>query len=99
MNNIAVCKVQERGYITIPQVVRKKLGVKRGESIAFILKEDGEIAVEKVAAGKKDLDSVMNLLDDMSASLKAKGVSFDDLMQTGREERKKLFAEMYPDLV
>lgn len=98
MNNVATCKVQDRGYITVPLAVREKLKLKRGETLAFIMRESGKIEVEKVAAGAKDIESVIGALEEMEKSLKAKGITLDELMQTGREERRKMFAEMYPDL-
>lgn len=54
--------------------------------------DNGAVEAQKV-------EDMLSLLEDMEKSLKASGVTFDELMKAGREERKKMFAELYPDLV
>lgn len=61
--------------------------------------DNGMVEAQKISANKQDFEDTLSLLEDMEVSLKASGVTFDELMKIGREERKKMFAELYPDLL
>jgi AbrB family looped-hinge helix DNA binding protein len=41
-----LAKVTTRGQITIPLAIRKKLGVKDGDKVVFLEREDGRIVIE-----------------------------------------------------
>lgn len=95
---MAVSKIQERGNTTIPQTVRDYLGLERGASIIYTIKDDGKVEIEKVKPQtKEDAAKAVALFEQIEKTLKAKGVTFEELMQTGKKERKKLFADMYPE--
>lgn len=94
----AISKIQGRGNTTIPQSVRDYLGLERGASIIYTFKEDGKVEIEKVQPQvKADAERAIQMFEQIEKSLKTQGVTFEELMRTGRKERKKLFAEMYPD--
>ena len=45
---IAVVKVYGRGRVQIPAEVRKELGIKDDDKVAFVYAEDGGIIIKKV---------------------------------------------------
>lgn len=91
----ATSKIQERGNTTIPQSVRDYLKLDKGASIVYTFKPNGKVEIEKVTAQQqKQIDDIFDALDNINDALKAQGVTFEQLMQTGKEERKKLFNEL-----
>lgn len=80
--------VQEKGQVTIPAEIRRKLGLKKGDLVAFVETENGVlISPREVVA----LDALRRL----GESLKAKGITLEELMESGREIRGELLEEMY----
>lgn len=70
--------IQENGQITLPMEGRKKYNLKKGDVIVFKETDEGFIISPKEAL-------LMNLLDEIGESLKAKGISLDELIESGRE--------------
>lgn len=80
--------VQERGQVTIPSEIRRKLGLKKGDLVAFVETEEGVlISPREVVA--------MKALDKLGALLREKGISLEELMDSGREIRGELVKELY----
>jgi antitoxin PrlF len=88
MRAMKLSMVQEKGQVTIPASIRRKLGVKKGDLVAFIETEDGVLISPREAVAVK-------ALEEIGAALKAKGLSLDDLMEKGRDIRGKLLEEEY----
>jgi len=88
MSAMKMSVVQEKGQVTIPAELRKKLGLKKGDLVAFIETDDGVLISprELVAA---------TALEQIGAALKEKGITLEDLMESGREIRGELVREMY----
>ena len=81
-------RVQKKGQVTIPAEMRDKLGLKEGDLVAFIETDDGIlISPQEVLA--------MRALDRIGAALKEQGISLDELIESGREERSKIIKEKY----
>lgn len=81
-------RVQEKGQVTLPSDLRRKLGLKKGDLVAVSETSDGIlIAPQQVIASKA--------LDEIGAILKEEGYSLEDLIESGREERAKLIREQY----
>lgn len=81
-------RVQKKGQVTIPAEMRDRLGLKEGDLVAFTETPDGIlISPQEVLA--------MRALDRIGAVLKEQGISLDELMESGREERGKIIAEKY----
>lgn len=79
-------RVQEKGQVTIPIEIRKKLNLKKGDLVAFIETENGVVLVPAeviVSAG----------LEEIGRTLKKKGLSLTKLIERGREIRGDLIAE------
>lgn len=88
MSAANVSVIQEKGQVTIPAGIRRKLGLKKGDLIAFRETEDGiMISRQEVVA--------LDLLKEIGDSLRAKGITLDDLLEDGRTLRGELLKEMY----
>ena len=80
--------VQEKGQVTIPVEIRRKLGLKKGDLVAFVETEQGVlISPQEIIA--------MDALDRIGEALKEKGLTLEELMESGREVRGKLLEEEY----
>lgn len=87
MLNQAV-RVQEKGQVTIPQELRKKLNLKKGDLVTFVETSSGILIlpVELV---------VSQTLDRMGNELKGRGLELDALIERGRELRSEIIREQY----
>ncbi len=81
-------RVQEKGQVTLPADVRRKLGLKKGDLVSVAETEDGIlITPQEVMANK--------LLDQIGDALREKGLTLDELIESGREIRGKIVQEKY----
>jgi AbrB family looped-hinge helix DNA binding protein len=80
--------VQEKGQVTIPVEIRRKLGLKKGDRVAFIETEDGVLISPREVV-------VMHALDQIGAMLREKGITLEELMESGREIRGQIVKEKY----
>jgi AbrB family looped-hinge helix DNA binding protein len=81
-------RVQEKGQVTLPQAVRKKLNLKKGDLVTFVETSEG-IVIKPAAVVANEA------LDELAQALEAKGVTLDDLLERGREIRGQLAREKY----
>jgi antitoxin PrlF len=80
--------VQEKGQVTIPVEIRRRLGLKKGDLVAFVETEQGVlISPQEIIA--------MDALDQIGEVLKEKGLTLEELMESGREIRGKLLEKEY----
>ena len=80
--------VQEKGQITIPAEIRRKLGLKKGDRVAFVETKRGVlISPQEVIA--------MEALDKLGEMLKEKGITLEELIESGREIRGEIVKEKY----
>jgi antitoxin PrlF len=83
--------IQEKGQVTIPTDIRKRLGLKKGDRVSFIETEQGVlISPQEVVA--------IDALDKIGKILKENGLSLEDMMERGRETRGNIIAKKYPRL-
>jgi AbrB family looped-hinge helix DNA binding protein len=81
-------RVQEKGQVTIPTKLRRKLNIKKGDTVMMIETKDGLLI--------KPAEIVLSeTLDEMGKVLKADGITLEEWMERGREIREKLTEEMY----
>jgi len=80
--------VQEKGQVTIPAEIRRKLGVKKGDLVAFIETECGVLISPREVV-------TMEALDRIGKALKERGISLEELIESGREIRGQLLEEKY----
>jgi antitoxin PrlF len=88
MNDRKLVRMQEKGQVTIPQEIRKKLGLKRGDLVAVMETPDGVFITPQQVLATKALDRIGDIL-------KEQGLSVDDLIASGREIRGDLLQETY----
>ena len=80
--------VQEKGQVTIPSEIRKKLGLKKGDLVAFVETEQGVlISPQEVIAAEA--------LDQIGQILREKGLTLEELIESGREIRGMLVEVEY----
>ncbi len=80
--------IQERGQITLPAELRRKYGLKKGDVISFEDTADGILINPREAL-------VMRLLDDIGSELTKRGVTLEDLVESGRALRDDLLKDLY----
>lgn len=81
-------RVQEKGQVTIPTKLRKKLNLKKGDTVMVIETKDGLLI--------KPAEVVLTeALDEMGKALKSDGISLEEWVERGREIREKLLEETY----
>lgn len=78
--------VQEKGQITIPMEIRQRWGLKKGDLVAFTETEHGVmINPQEVVA--------MNALDRIGQILQKRGISLEELIESGRDIRGEILQE------
>jgi antitoxin PrlF len=88
MNDRKLVRIQEKGQVTIPTEIRKKLGLKRGDVVAVVETPEGVFITPQQVVATKALDSIGDIL-------KEKGLTLDELIGSGRELRTDLLQETY----
>ena len=81
-------RVQEKGQVTLPTEVRKRLGLKKGDLVAVIETPEGVLITPQQVVAAKALDRI-------GAVLQEQGLTLEDLMDSGREERAAILKERY----
>ncbi len=88
MNDRKLVRMQEKGQVTIPTEIRKKLGLKRGDLVAVMETPGGVFITPQQVLATKALDSIGNIL-------KGKGLSVEELIASGHDIRTDLLQETY----
>jgi AbrB family looped-hinge helix DNA binding protein len=88
MNDRKLVRVQEKGQVTIPREIRKKLGLKRGDLVAVVETPEGVFITPQQVVATKAFDSIGNIL-------KEQGLSLEELIASGRDIRSDLLQEAY----
>jgi antitoxin PrlF len=81
-------RVQEKGQVTIPLEIRRRLGLKKGDLVTFVETDKG-ILIQPAEV------IVSAALEMIGESLKAKEVTLDELIERGRTIRVELIKEEY----
>jgi AbrB family looped-hinge helix DNA binding protein len=81
-------RVQEHGQVTLPTVFRRKLGLKKGDLVAVTETDDGLLITPQELIASSALQRVGHALRDS-------GLSLDELIESGRDERAALIREAY----
>jgi len=83
-----LARVQEKGQVTIPSQIRKKLKLKKGDLVVFEETETG-IMIKPAEV------LVSDALTEIGKALQAKGITLDEIMDRGRNIRGSLIADKY----
>jgi AbrB family looped-hinge helix DNA binding protein len=81
-------RIQEKGQVTLPASIRARLGLKKGDLVAIVETPDGVLIKpqELIAA---------DALRRIGEALREQGLSLEELITSGREERDDLLKELY----
>ena len=88
MQDRKLVRMQEKGQVTIPTDIRKKLGLRRGDLVAVMETPDGVFITPQQVVATKALDSIGDIL-------KEKGLSLEEVIASGRELRTDILQETY----
>ena len=80
--------IQENGQVTLPIEFRRRYNLHKGDAVVFRETEEGLLISPKEAL-------VMKLLDEIDEGLKAKGITLDELISSGRQIREEIYNEKY----
>ncbi len=80
--------VQAKGQVTIPLEIRKKLNLKQGDRVVFIETSKGVVLQPAEIV-------VSAALGEIGKELKKKGISLEQLIESGRDIRGELIEEEY----
>ena len=83
-----VVRVQEKGQVTIPLEIRKKLNLKKGDLVTFVETESGVVI-------KPAEVIVTEALDEIGLALKERGISLEEMIARGSEIRDEMIEEEY----
>lgn len=84
----SLVRVQEKGQVTLPASIRRKLGLKKGDVVAVVETDEGVlITPQEVIA--------MRALDRIGVALKKRGLKLEELMESGRAERGRIIEEAH----
>lgn len=81
-------RIQEKGQVTLPADVRKRLGLKKGDLVAVVETPDGVLITPQEVVATKALDRIGD-------ALREQGVSLDELIESGRNIRGDLIRQQY----
>lgn len=79
-------RVQEKGQVTLPADLRRKLGIKKGDLVS-VEESDGKLLItpQEVIASQA--------LDEIGDVLRHHGLTLEDLIESGRSERERILRE------
>ena len=86
--DVKLVRVQEKGQVTLPAAVRRRLGLKKGDLVAVEETSEGVLITPQAVLALK-------ALDEIGAILRENGVTLDDWMESGRAIREELVREQY----
>jgi AbrB family looped-hinge helix DNA binding protein len=80
--------VQGKGQVTIPREIRKKLGLKKGDYVAFAETDRGVLIAPREVVAQDALERIGEILRE-------NGVTLEELMERGHDIRGELLKEQY----
>jgi AbrB family looped-hinge helix DNA binding protein len=81
-------RIQEKGQVTLPAAVRKRLGLKKGDLVSVVGTPDGVLITPQEVLASKALDQI-------GVILREQGISLEELIEAGRDSRDELVREQY----
>jgi AbrB family looped-hinge helix DNA binding protein len=76
-------RVQEKGQVTLPAEVRRKLGLKKGDLVAISETPEGVLITPSELITRREIA-------DLDELLKEQGITFEELIEAGRELRGEM---------
>jgi AbrB family looped-hinge helix DNA binding protein len=81
-------RIQEKGQVTIPTRIRRKLNLRKGDMVMFV-ETDAGVLIKPAEL------IVSEALDKIGEALKADGITLEKWNKRSRDIRKQLLEEMY----
>jgi AbrB family looped-hinge helix DNA binding protein len=81
-------RLQEKGQVTLPADIRKRLGLKKGDLVAVEGTPEGVIITPQGVLA-------LEALEEIGKALKEQGLTLEEMIESGREERDELLRELY----
>lgn len=81
-------RIQEKGQVTLPAAIRERLGLKKGDLVSIVETPQGVLIKPQELVAT---DALQRIGD----ALREQGLSLDELMESGRDERDQLLTEFY----
>src|ERR1035437_415209 len=81
-------RVQQKGQITLPVEARRRLGIKQGDLVSVTETADGILITPSELITRREIAA----LDE---ALKESGITFEELIESGREIRDQLIKERH----
>ena len=81
-------RIQEKGQVTLPAAVRKRLGLKKGDLVAVVGTPEGVLITRQEVVASTALDQIGTILREQ-------GISLEELIEAGRDGRDELVREQY----
>ena len=81
-------RVQEKGQVTLPIEVRRRLGLKKGDLVAITSTPEGVLITPQELIATRALDRIGEILREQ-------GLTLEELIESGREEREPLIETLY----
>jgi AbrB family looped-hinge helix DNA binding protein len=85
---LRLVRVQEKGQVTLPADVRRRLGLEKGDLVAIIETPEGVLITPQEVVATKALDRIGEVLREQ-------GLSLEELIESGRSERDELLRTQY----
>lgn len=84
-------RIQEKGQVTLPADIRKRLGLNKGDYVAIEETPEGVLITSRAIAAIRALDAI-------GQELKEQGLTLEDMIESGKEIREELYREWYGHL-
>jgi bifunctional DNA-binding transcriptional regulator/antitoxin component of YhaV-PrlF toxin-antitoxin module len=88
-SRIVTTRVQDRGYTTLPQVVREHLGIEKGATVTWVITSDGRVEVQSLKAESKEG------LDEFELALQKLGMTYEEWRASRKKFATKWMKERY----
>ncbi len=85
---VKLVRIQEKGQVTLPADIRRRLGLKKGDLVAVEETTDGVLITPQHVVA-------MKALDEIGKALKEQGLTLEDMIERGRVIRGQLHYEQY----
>ena len=81
-------RVQQKGQITLPAEARRRLGIKQGDLVSVTETADGILITPSELITRREIA-------ELDETLKESGITFEELIESGREIRDQLVKERH----
>jgi AbrB family looped-hinge helix DNA binding protein len=79
-------RIQEKGQITLPASIRKRLGLKKGDLVVVAETPEGVLITPRGIAA-------INSLAEIGDALREQGLTLEDMIERGKAIREELYRE------